>query len=37
MKYKKMKERLAVGQKAWDNLSQKDKAASTRPGSVKWR
>ena len=37
MKYKNMKKRLESGQKAWDNLPQKDKAASTRPGSIKWR
>lgn len=37
MKYKAMRKRLEVGQKAWDNLSQRDKASTTRPGSVKWR
>lgn len=37
MKYKKMKARLANAQKWWDALPQKDKAALTRPGSVKWR
>lgn len=37
MKYKKMKERLSIGQKNWENLPQKEKAERKRPGSVKWR
>ena len=37
MKYKKMVARLATAQRVWDALSQKDKATTTRPGSVKHR
>ena len=35
MKAKKMREYLRQRQLWWDKLSQRDKAASTRPGSVK--
>lgn len=37
MKYKKKVERLANAKKWWDSLPERDKAATTRPGSVKWR
>lgn len=35
MKYKNKLEKLRNRQKVWDNLSNKDKDASTRPGSQK--
>ena len=35
MKYKKRLQRLAEKQKWWDSLSQEDKRAIKRPGSIK--
>jgi len=35
MKYRKMKERLARKQAAWEKLPQSIKDATTKPGSVK--
>lgn len=37
MKYKKMKAYLEQKQIWWSKLSQKDQAATTKPGSVKTR
>ena len=37
MKYKKLKQRLEVGQLWFDKLPNKEKAERTRPGSPKWR
>lgn len=37
MKYKKKLENLKAAQAWWDKLSEKVKAATTRPGSVKQR
>lgn len=37
MKYKKLVEKLKMAQNWWDKLSESEKAALTRPGSVKQR
>lgn len=34
MKYKRRKERLIARQKAWDAMSEADKKATTKPGSL---
>lgn len=37
MKYKKLVEKLKMTQNLWDKLPESEKAALTRPGSVKQR
>jgi len=37
MKYKKLVEKLKMAQNWWDKLPESEKAALTRPGSVKQR
>lgn len=37
MKYKKLVEKLKMAQSWWDKLPESEKAALTRPGSVKQR